>query len=698
MKVSIEWLRDYATLDMSLPRLVERLTMVGLEVVRQEKKGKDTVLDIEVTPNRPDCLGLIGIAREVAAFSGKPLKLPKNILSRPKGGIRGAQSKKKINVRLEDLHGCSRYSARVMSHIEIKASPAWMSRRLEAVGIRSINNVVDISNYVLMEYGQPLHCFDLSKLKGSQIVVRRARAGEKIVTIDEKERELDASILVIANERSPVAIAGIMGGLDSEISASTTDILIESAHFDPVVIRRASRALGLSSDSSYRFERGVDVENVTEASDRAAFLITELAGGQVEGDVVDVGAKRRPRDRITLRMRQLHSLLGTEIPGGQVKRILSSLGCAVAAASTVTTRFVVNTPSHRPDLKGEHDLIEEVARVWGYDRIPTRLPYASIEFGAHEDKGGTVPGAIRAALLAGGVNEVITHSLVSREALEKTAVDVELVPDLRNPLSSEQEYMRPWLLTGLLKVIQHNSARRAELVQIFEEGKVYSRSGKRGINIKEAPAVGMALSGSAPTTWRYSPRPVDYHDLRGHVDKAVAHAQLPALEYQAQALSWLAEECSAKLFLNSKEVGWIGKLSPKILQAWDLTADVWAAEILLDPLKAQVQKEHRYQPVPRFPTVVRDVDAVVPEETPAAAVEAVIRSAAGELLESVTLFDVYRGKSIPSDRKSMTFSMRFLSHDRTLTEADVEPACASVHEALRQELGAEIRGAQELHS
>jgi phenylalanyl-tRNA synthetase beta chain len=598
---------------------------VGMKLADYLGAG-DTVFDIEVTPNRPDWLSVIGIAREVSALTGHPLKWPEF-------SVAGDASEAAVTVEAPDL--CPRYTARLIRGVKIGPSPAWLKQALEKVGLRSINNVVDITNFVLLECGHPLHAFDYHRLAGQRIVVRRALNGEPFVAIDDSKHELTGEMLVIADAERAVALAGIMGGKNTEINDATTDVLLESAWFLPANVRRTSKKLGLASDSSYRFERGADIGGVIWASDRAAALIQELAGG-TPGKITDVLARPIANRRVRCRYAQVNRLLGIEVPAATVKKIFVGLGLSILKDEPAGCE--VEVPTFRVDLEREADLIEEVCRIHGVENIPARmqpaLPAVS-EFDAQWDARRQV----REKLTALGFHEAINQTLVAQGELK-----------LQNPLTADQCALRASLVPGLLQNLRTNVSRHQYDVKLFEIGRVFAADGRECLHLALA-----ATGRRTPGDWE-RPEKVDYFDLKGALEELALEAeirQLPAS--QAKKL--------------------------------DLRDAVFVAEVELPA--ARREAERQFQELPKFPAIVRDVSLIVDESVTHAEVLAAIGR--NKDLERVELFDIFRGGSIPTGKKSMAYSLTFRAADRTLTDAEANDAHERIKRRLQEKLRGEIR-------
>jgi len=652
----------------------------------------DTIFEIEITPNRPDVLSIVGVAREVAALTGAPFRYPQVAVK--EGGPEAAAL---AAVEIADPDLCPRYAARVITGVTVKPSPPWLAQRLRAVGLRPINNVVDVTNYVLWELGQPLHAFDRDRLGGGRIVVRRARPGERLTTLDGRERALTPDMLMICDAERPVAVGGVMGGVDSEVRPETTTVLLESAHFNPGSIRRTSRALSLSSDASYRFERGADIEGVIPALDRAAYLMADLGGGTVARGVIDVYPAPRPHPRVALRLERVERVIGAAPPRAEAVRILQALGFAVDD-SAPTLQVVV--PSFRRDIVQEDDLVEEIVRIWGYDQIPLRLAGGGDLAPVTRPAGLRVTRAAARALVDAGLAECITYAFVDPARLKLLGWDdpARLVA-LQNPLSAERSVMRPSLLPGLLEVLATNVHRQSPDVRAFEVGTIFAphreTDGDRPAH--EELWLGLALTGlRAPRAWHAGRERVDVYDAKGMAELALAAAGAPGAATApwapGQEPAYLEPGRSARLVWEGEDVGWFGEVSARVREAYDLDAPVFAAGIALGALAARPAAVARYAPLPRFPAVQRDLALVVADDVTVAQVEAVIRGMDIPWLARVQLFDVYSGSQVGAGRRSLAFGLTFQAPDRTLTDAEVNEQHARVVRELGRRLGAEVRG------
>ena len=614
----------------------------------------DTVFDIEVTPNRPDWLSVIGIAREISALTGNALRLPEITLTED-GGLgaarptndpvgRGALTAPQVDVQAPDL--CPRYTARWIRGVKIGPSPAWLKEILEKVGLRPINNVVDVTNYVMLESGQPLHAFDYNLLAGKKIIVRRAESGERFVAIDDSKHELTGEMLVIADGERAVALAGVMGGKNSEINPGTTDVLLESAWFLPASVRKTSKQLGLASDSSYRFERGADIGGVKWASDRAAQLIQQVAGGTIVAGFIDALPQPIEKRRVRCRYAQVNRLLGIEVPAATVKKILVSLGMSVVAALDKRGHSEdgceVEVPTFRVDLEREADLIEEVCRIYGVERIPAQMQPATVAVSEFDARWDALT-KIRATLNALGFHEAVNQTMVAAGELK-----------LQNPLNAEMSAMRAALLPGLLANLRTNVARHEFDVKLFEIGRVFDAAGKESLRLA------MAATGRRTTGDWERPEKVDYFDVKGALEELGAATEIRVIP-AAQA------------------------------KKMDLRDAVYATELDLEPLLTAAREDKRYRGLPKFPAVVRDVALVVDEGVEHAAIVAALTRSQNKLLERVEVFDIFRGGSIPTGKKSMAYSLTFRAADRTLTDAEVNAAHEALKRQLQQAVQCEIR-------
>jgi len=683
------------------------------------RKGRavgDAVLDLAVTPNRPDATSHLGVARDVAALTDLPLLAPEVEIPEPTDAA-------PFGVTIEAKAGCPRYVGLLVRGVTVGPSPDWLADRLRAVGLRPINNVVDVTNYVLHEQGQPLHAFDYDLLEGPAIRVRRSTPGERITTLDGQERALPEGTLLICDAEKPVAIAGVMGGANSEVHAGTTNVLLESAYFDPVAIRTAAKALGMQTDASYRFERGVDPTAQARAAARAAALIRDVAGGDI---VALVDANPRPYEArtVTLRPSRVAHVLGTEIPEDEMIRLLTAIGFEVqeaeanemdafaeevmrsesldtAARQAAEAGLTVTVPPFRPDVEREIDVIEEIARLWGFDRIedPAVTPVPLVPAGDAPE--AALLDHLRARLVGLGFHELYTNSLVPKAVAERfatpelTGAEVRYVETL-NPISQEMAALRPSLLPGLLGAMAYNQARGAEALRFLELGHVYAQG-----DDPDAPVPGyteyqsliLGLSGPAQTQgWDAAERAADVYDLKG----ALTHVldALGVTEVEEVASTEPGALTAYRLFLekDGRRLGVLGRVADALADAYDLRAPVYFAELDADLLAALARTDGpaRYEPISRFPAVERDLAVLVAEAEPVGPMLRTIRRAAGPLLQDVRVFDLYRGERIAAGRKSVAFALRF-SADRTLRDEEVDGRVKKIVKALARGHDAELR-------
>jgi phenylalanyl-tRNA synthetase beta chain len=657
----------------------------------------DVLYDLEVTPNRPDLNSVIGIAREIAALTGNPLKLP-DIKTPPASGV----AAELVAVRIDDAELCPRYTARVARGVKIGPSPDWLKQTLEKVGVRSINNVVDVTNFVMLETGQPLHAFDYHLIaKGADgkpvIVIRRAADGEKFTTLDGQARALTANMLLIADASKAIALAGVMGGQNTEINDQTTDVLIESAYFKPQNIRATAKKLELRTEASYRFERGADIGICDWASRRAAQLILETAGGQLADGVVDAYPKPVEPGEITLRHQKANDLLGIALSPAQMENYLSQLGLKTVNrkarpvdAGGPPDPATFRIPTFRVDLKREADLIEEIARLHGVDKIPSTPPRAATganEFDALFDQ---LAGA-RAILTGLGFDEAQGQTLISHEKCHgKTAES----PALANPLSSDMDVLRPSLLPGLLDSLRHNVSHKNNDVALFETGRVFIRDNAAP---REERRVALVMTGARhPQFWSGSDRDArcDVFDLKGALEGFLEQLGLRGVNFVKRAESTALFLESATIHLGKNSLGEFGQLSPAVARANDLRDAVLLAELNLDLLLSLSRRNasvKTFKPLPAFPAIRRDVAMLVPEATTHEGVLNAIKSAKPQNLERADLFDVFRGKNVPDGSKSMAYAFTYRSPERTLTDAEVNSAQEKLVEQFKRTLQAVIR-------
>jgi len=643
---------------------------------------RDCVLELDLTPNYSPCLCMLGVAREVAALTGGEIRT----VSAEKVGRVGLRDggDKRVGVRIEDPDLCSRYVAKVVRGVKVGPSPVWLQRRLQAAGLRPINNVVDVTNYVMMEMGQPLHAFDLDSVRDGSIIVRRAAEGESIVTLDGVKRSLTQDMLVIADPRGPIAVAGVMGGLETEVTESTRNVLIESAFFDPLSVRRTAFALGIRSEASLRFEKKVDPAGQLAAAERAADLMRAVAYGLPDEDVVD--CHPRPASPVVLELRtdRVNTVLGETLSDGEVAEYLRKYGFEVSEGAGVN---VVTVPTRRVDISEEVDLIEEVARLYGYERVkPTLLRGSSHGVGRTRER--TLARAAREAALACGFTEVQTYSMIDPAAYDR----LRLPPDsplrsavsLANPLVEEQSVLRTTLIPGILDVLRTNLNHRVTDVLVFEIGRVFVPATMPLEDLPKEPVhLCMAAMGSRTArTWSNRPEEADFFFLKGALEAVLRRAGASRVRFVPGGWPSFHPHRCAKIFLGSEEIGVVGEIHPETRASYGIAGRAVVAEVDLTRTWPLCSAEVRYSPLPRYPAVDRDVAVATPEEVPAAEVQRIIEEAGGGLLRSVTLFDLYRGAPIPAGWRSLAFSLTYRADDRTLTDEEVDCIHAKVRAAL----------------
>ena len=674
-------------------------------------KLSDTVLDLEITPNRPDCLSVAGFAREVGAMYQRDWTNPlAEMVAKLAPAADGAPVDEAVSVTIDDPTRCPRYTARVIRGCKVGPSPDWMVERLAAIGQRSINNIVDVTNYILFLFGQPLHAFDLDKLKNADglahIVVRAAAEGERLTTLDGEDRALTPDMTVISTpERGAVALAGVMGGLDTEVTDGTVDILLEAATFEPGRTSRTSRNLGLFSESSMRYERGVDDHGIEERSAAAAALMVEVAGGMVSAaarngaGIVDEWPAPSTAPDLRFRIPRFCAMMGADIPRADIEDILRRLGCAVADdAAGNADILAVTAPTFRPDLEREIDLYEEVLRLWGMDRIPATLPGGPGRVGTRSQM-EHVMDTVNAVMRASGLNETMTYSFAEPGDLERLRMSADGLGEpveLINPLNADQSVMRQSIIPGLLRSVAYNQSRGVKNVQLYETGVVfYAHEGKK--QPKEKRKVAGVLAGAMRDAgWNDAPAAFDFFDAKGVVENLARELALPKLRFKALAADeapHLQPGRAAAVLSGGTELGWVGELHPLAVDAFEADAPVVAFELDVDALVKASRPARDYVDVPTFPAVSMDVAFVVDEAVTCEKIMQCMTSAGGKLLEDARLFDVYRDEErVGAGKKSMAFALTYRAPDRTLTSEEVDKAHERLVKKVAGATGAEVRG------
>jgi len=687
MYTSYKWLQELTDTKLTAAQLRDRLTMVGLAVDAVESHNADSVLDVEVPSNRPDCLSHVGIAREITAIDTGELHVPH--VTQPKTDGRAEEF---TSVEIKDSDLCPRYAARLVRGVKIGPSPDWLVKRLEAIGQRPINNVADITNYVLHEVGQPLHAFDFAQLEGQKIIVRRAKTGEKLTTLDGVERELQPDMLVIADAKRPVALAGIMGGEESEISAATTDVLIESAYFDPNSVRLTARALGMDTEASRRFERGADCEGVLRAQDRCVQLICEIAGGFATENAIDVYPNPVVPRVITLRTKRVEDLTSLKVETHEVDRILTALGFDKKNESEDALTFSV--PSWRVDVEQEEDLVEEVARHTGYQQIRSELPPSNMagEYQPTEVK----QRLLRRTLNNFGYDEAINFSFIRKQE------GIDLIPafegrqdqqvELSNPIIEEAAFMRTTLIPGLLDSLKHNLNHGIRDVRLFEIGRIFGGSHGGDLPEERLALAMIATGGAVDENVAQATRDLDLFDLKGAFEAALDAMNVLAVNFKNTSAAHLRMGQAGEILLqDGKSIGKFGRLAETIASSYKFRQPVYVLEIDLSALFAVREKGIQYSRLPKYPSVVRDLTLLVGRDVNFAALTKAVRDQNVADCRDVKLVGTYDGPNTPPGKRSITLRIEYRSDDRTLRDDEVEERHAALTASLLEAFAAEQR-------
>ena len=682
MRISYNWLKEYIDIKESPEKIAEILTQSGTEVKAIDAvEDGDRLMEIEVTPNRSDCLNYIGIAREISALTGKKIKMPvvkignrgKVVPSR--GGF--ALGSREFTVEIKDKDLCPRYTARLIKNVTVKESPEWLKKKISAMGLRPVNNIVDITNLVLFETGQPMHAFDYDKIKGQKVVIRRASEGEKMISIDNVERRLEEDMLAIAGGERLVAIAGVMGGLNTEVNFSTTNILLESAYFNPISVRRTSYKLALISESSYRFERGVDPGMVLPASDRAAFLIQKLCGGQI-AELADKGEKPVKDRTVTVRTGHINRVLNLKLTESYVKKVLSALSLGITSKKKGIIR--VSVPSFRQDLRDEIDIVEEIARIYGYEKIAATIPNI-VPNPERKPLSWQIKERAAQTLISLGLSEVITYGLTSKANLHKAfGYDIPEAITVKNYISVDQEIMRPSLVPGALGVLSRNINRGIKDLKIFEIGNVYGKDYRY-----ETMHLCIALTGLLSGDWQRQKSALTLFDLKGVLDMLFRRLGLSADKIEIKT------EKGPQIFYEKKHVGYLAALDKKILDAFDLTEKVFVAEVNLGALKERVNLEKKFKDIPKYPSVKRDISLIAPKGVTFSNITSIVAGQGGKFIERIELLDRYSGKQIPEGHQGLAFRIEYRDKTKTLTSGEVDEVHFAIRDSLVKKLGVVLR-------
>ena len=682
MKISYNWLGELVVLTLNPKELAQRLTMAGLAVEAVEPIRDDHILDFDLTSNRPDALSHLGIAREAALVCGTALSAQAITLNEADERVESAAA-----VEILDPDLCPRYAARVVRGVKVAPSPKWLVDRLESIGQRTVNNIADITNYVMFEMNQPTHAFDLNLLRGRRIIIRRPHAGEQITTLDGFDRELSSEMLVIADEDRAVAIAGVMGGADTEINDQTKDVLIESAYFNPASIRHTARVLGMDTEASYRFARGADPGAQLRAADRVAQMIAEIAGGQVLKGAIDVYPTRITRDPVLVRESRIDRLTGLKVSIEQAAEILRKLEFDIEL-NAVDKQLSATAPSFRIDISREEDLVEEVARHVGYDLVDVTLPSWS---GAGKYLNGDKHRRnVRRALTALGFDEAISFSFVSGERDQMFRRSDRPAATLSNPIDVNQSEMRASLTTGLLDAVQHNFNQGTRDVKLFEIGRVFD-----AVGVDERPSerevLGMAMTGSVfPDDWRGS-KQLEVYDLKGAIEVVMSTLNISGFTIHRARVEYLHPGQSAVLALDGEEIVRFGRLHPRVASLYKFRQPVFIGELEFEKLLALPADRVRYSALARFPAASRDVSALVPDTVMWGDIEKAVRDLGILEIVSVRVFDMYKSKEMPEGFHSLAFRVIYRGEGRTLTDEELAGMHERVRVLLKDRFGAQLR-------
>ncbi len=669
MKLSPNWLRDFVDLQVNYHQLADEITLAGVAVEGVSGEGENTVFEMEITTNRPDAMNHYGVARECSALYDLPLKpiepkLPKS------------QDTANFVISIEDKEGCARYTARIIRGVTIKSSSDAIVKRLASVDQRAINNAADASNYTLWEMGHPTHAFDLDLLEGGKIIVRRARAGETLKTLDGIDRKLDPQDLIIADAAKPVALAGVMGGFDTMITEKTKNILIESAWFDPTIVRKTAKRHGLHTDASHRFERGADFGATSLACARVAQRILESGGGKLQGEEIDVIGRELDQAPVELRIPEVHRILGKPLNVNEIYRVLKRLGFDLLPEPDRELLFTVNIPSWRLDVEREIDLIEEIARLHGYDKFPNTLPaYAGSVVELPDAKKDA---RLRSSLLGLGYNEAVSLTFISHEDAEQFS-SVPVI-ELANPLSAEASVMRTSMVPGMLNMLAYNLNRGSDNVRLFETGNVFELAEEKS---KESKQICLGATGSASVPGVHQPaRPLSFFDLKGDVENLLHAFQFDSLSYDAQIPEYYHPGRSARALMDGATVAHFGQLHPELAAGRKLRQDIFIAEIYLAMLHRRDLRHVRYQALPRYPAVERDFSFVFSDSVIFEKIRQAVLSLKLEHLRSFIPAEIFRGGNVGAGSYSILLRATFQSNERTLREDEVAQWTSQIIKSL----------------
>jgi len=690
MRVPYEWLKEFVDITAKPEDVAERLTMIGLEVEAVESLEDDAVFEVNVTPNRPDCLSIMGIAREISAAFKLPLRIPAC-------DIKGELPLSDFCIEIIVPELCNRYAGRLIKDVVISDSTEWIKTRLEKCGIRTINNIVDITNYVLLEFGHPLHAFDANTISGKKIVVNIAGTNNKIVTLDGIERELPVDTLLIWDSIRPIAIAGVMGGLETEVSDKTRDIFLESAYFDPYSVRRTSKKLNLVSESSYRFERGTDIEFLEKALNRAALMIKEIAGGTVY-EIIDAYPVKYVSEPVEIRYERINRILGTELSNTDMLKILKRLGIGIMDKEDI---FIVYPPAYRRDIRRDSDVAEEIARFYGYDRVPVRIPRSSFSSCPLNKKTMNI-GKIREAMRKSGFTEVINYSFMNPSSLDTIAIPENdrrrRTIAIKNPLRQEESLLRTTLVPALIENFKYNLDRGIKDIRFFEISMVFFTPANlredtgKALPIEELKLGGIFYKEKSPSLWREDVR--GFYIAKGALESMLEELKITGYLFTPSSEPFLHKGQSSDIYVSGSYAGYLGVIGPEIVETLDLKKqkpEIVVFELNIDMLLTFIPDSIKYSPVPKYPYVERDIAIIVDENISASEIKGFMNSFSSDLIEKVSVFDCYKGGNIPEGKKSLAFSIIYRSKDRTLTDEEVENIHATLVNFLIGKTGGELR-------
>ncbi len=643
----------------------------------------DTVFELDLTPNRPDCLSLIGIAREIAVIQNSPLKYPDYAVE-DKGDIIHQMT----SVKIEAPDHCPRYAARLVESVKVTASPYWLQNRLLSVGLRPINNIVDITNFVMLETGQPLHAFDFDNLAENRIVVRLAAESEKFTTLDDKARTLESEMLMICDGEKAVGLAGVMGGLNSEIEDDTTRVLIEGAYFNPVSIRRTSKRLGLNTDASHRFERGVDPEGCVRAVNRAANLMVKIGSGTLIDGIIDEYPNLQTVKSVELGIKRTNRLLGTDLAGDRIRELLESIEFKVEPIDGNQDRMQVTPPAFRVDVSRREDLMEEVARLSGYNNIPTTFPAMPAE-GRPPDRRLRLRNRIKGLMSGFGFSESIAYSFVAESSCDRLQIKAadprRAMIHILNPLTEDQAVMRTSLVPGILETMRHNMARQIKNLKIFEIGKIFLKRNQQVLPREPEMLIALWTGLRTDASWHSRENPCDFYDIKGTVEALVKALNLETIRFTAMAddaCEYTRPGHTARIVASDLEVGLVGEIHQRVSDAYDLKQTAFIFELDLEKIAGLIPETRYSKPIPRYPAIYRDITIIVDRGIETQAVLETVEKFQEKLIENLHLFDVFEGDPIAAGQKSVSFRITYRSPGKTLEDDDVNDLHKSITERL----------------